>query len=155
MDMMADIKENVSDWKNESECNDYLLKILKKEAHDRSGKIYGLGHAVYTKSDPRAIILKEKAKALAAQKGREDELQLYLNIEKNGPDLFNEFKGSDKVISPNVDFFSGFVYDCLGIPSEIYTAMFACARAAGWSAHRIEEILSGKRIIRPGYKFVE
>ena len=155
MDMMADIKENVSDWKNESECNDYLLKILKKEAHDRSGKIYGLGHAVYTKSDPRAIILKEKAKALAAQKGREDELQLYLNIEKNGPDLFNEFKGSDKVISPNVDFFSGFVYDCLGIPAEIYTAMFACARAAGWSAHRIEEILSGKRIIRPGYKFVE
>ncbi len=113
MDMMDDIKQNVSNWEDKYEVGTYLKKILNKEAHDRSGKIFGLGHAVYTKSDPRAVILKEKALSLAKEKGREDELQLYLNIEEVGPKLFQEHKGSKKDISPNVDFFSGFVYDCL------------------------------------------
>lgn len=154
MQMMTDIKDHLSSLKDKSELEGYVNKLLRKEAGDGSGKIYGLGHAVYTKSDPRAVIIKSYAEELAKDKGREDEYQLYLNLEEAGPRLFNEFKGSKKVISPNVDFFSGFVYDCLGIPQEIYTPIFAMARAAGWSAHRIEEILSGKRIIRPGYKYV-
>ena len=131
-----------------------LKKIVSKSAYDNSGKIYGLGHAVYTKSDPRALILKEKAKALANQVDRLDEFELYCLIEEEGPKIFQEIKGSEKVIAPNVDFFSGFVYDCLGIPVNIYTPLFAMARSAGWCAHRIEEILSGRRVIRPAYKFV-
>jgi citrate synthase len=154
MDMMSDIKSHVSDWSDTGQVCDYLAKIIKKEAYDNSGKIYGLGHAVYTKSDPRAIILKERAADLAAKVGREDEYNLYCLIESEGPGVFADIKGSDKVIAPNVDFFSGFVYDCLGIPAEIYTPMFAMARSAGWCAHRIEEILSGRRVIRPAYKFV-
>jgi len=154
MEMMADVKSHINDWESENEIKDYLSKIINKQAHDRSGKIYGLGHAVYTKSDPRAVVLKEKAYELAKDKGREKELNLYLAIEKFGPQLFEEIKGSKKVIAPNVDFFSGFVYDCLGLPEEIYTPMFAMARAVGWCAHRIEENLSGKRIIRPGYKYI-
>ncbi len=154
MDMMADIKENVSDWSNLQELRAYLAKIVRKEVGDKSGKIYGLGHAVYTQSDPRAGILKKKARELAEAKGRLDEFNLYCAIEEEGPGVFNEVKGSDKVIAPNVDFFSGFVYDCLGIPEEVYTPMFAMARSAGWAAHRIEEMLSGKRVIRPGYKYV-
>lgn len=154
MDMMADLKANVSDWSDMNELRDYLAKIVRKEVGDKSGKIYGLGHAVYTMSDPRAGILKEKAQELAESKGRLDEFNLYLAIEEEGPKVFNQVKGSDKVIAPNVDFFSGFVYDCLGIPEEVYTPMFAMARCAGWAAHRIEEILSGKRVIRPGYKYV-
>ena len=154
-EMMTDIKAHLSDWKNVDQLTAYLTKIINKDAHDKSGKIYGLGHAVYTKSDPRAIILKEQAIELAKAKGREDEYQLYLNIEEHGPKLFQEIKKSNKVISPNVDFFSGFVYDCLGIPQAVYTPMFAMARSAGWCAHRLEEILSGKRIIRPKYQFVQ
>jgi citrate synthase len=133
----------------------YLEKIVRKEAYDNSGKIYGLGHAVYTKSDPRAVILKEKAKELAAQVGRSDEFELYCLIEQEGPLVFQSVKGSDKLIAPNVDFFSGFVYDCLTIPVDVYTPLFAVARTAGWCAHRIEEILSGRRVIRPAYKFVD
>jgi citrate synthase len=154
MEMMDDVKANVKDWESETQISDYLTKIINKQAHDKSGKIYGLGHAVYTKSDPRAVVLKEKAHELAKDKGREKELGLYLAIETLGPKLFEEIKGSKKVIAPNVDFFSGFVYDCLGLPEEIYTPMFAMARAVGWCAHRIEETLSGKRIIRPGYKYI-
>lgn len=154
MDMMEDIKSNVSKWDDSTELRGYLKKILEGNAHDGSKKIYGLGHAVYTKSDPRAVVLKKQARKLAELKGREKELALYLAIESEGPSVFSELKGEKKVISPNVDFFSGFVYDCLGIPAEIYTPMFAMARVVGWSAHRIEEILSGKRIIRPGYKYV-
>lgn len=154
MDMMADVKKNVKKWDNKQQVRDYLAKLINKEAHDKSGKIYGLGHAVYTKSDPRAIILKEKAKELAHLKNRSDELNLYFTIEEEGPKLFHELKGSDKVIAPNVDFFAGFVYDCLGIPADIYTPIFAMSRIVGWCAHRIEEILSGKRIIRPGYKYI-
>ena len=154
MDMMSDIKQNVSNWASESELSDYLSKIIRKEVGDQSGKIYGLGHAVYTKSDPRATLLKQQVEVLAQKVGRLDEFNLYCLIESLAPSVFQSVKGSDKVISPNVDFFSGFVYDCLGIPKEIYTPMFAIARSVGWCAHRIEEILSGKRVIRPKYKFV-
>lgn len=156
MGMMQDIKENVSDWTDEDEVANYLAKILKGEAYDKRGLIYGIGHAVYTLSDPRAVIFKEKAKALAQQLGeaREREMNLYLSVEKLGPQVFQEVKGSDKVVAANVDFFSGFVYDMLGFPSEIYTAMFAMSRIAGWSAHRIEELINGGRIIRPMYKSI-
>lgn len=154
MDMMTNIKENVKDWKDEEEVGNYIEKILRGEAHDKAGLVYGMGHAVYTKSDPRAIILKNKAKELAAEKGRSDEHDLYMNVEKLTPSLFQKVKKSNKVIAPNVDFFSGFVYDLLGFPREIYTPIFAMARVVGWSAHRIEELINGKRIIRPSYKSV-
>lgn len=155
MDMMDDIKANVKDWTNKDEVSDFIRKLINKEAYDKSGKIYGLGHAVYTKSDPRAVVIESHAKRLAKEKGREKEMILYSTIAEEGPRIFQEEKGSKKVISPNVDFYSGFVYDCMGIPPEIYTPMFAMARACGWCAHRIEENLSGKRIIRPGYKFID
>ena len=154
MDMMSDIKENVKDWNDDDELSRYLERMLRGEVHDKKGLIYGLGHAVYTKSDPRAIILKNKAKDLAAQKGRSDEHQLYLNVERLAPALFQKIKKSNKVISPNVDFYSGFVYDLLGFPRDIYTPLFAMARVVGWSAHRIEELINGRRIIRPAYKNV-
>ncbi|RAP31348.1 citrate synthase [Candidatus Marinamargulisbacteria bacterium SCGC AG-343-D04] len=154
MEMMADIKGNVSDWADVSEVKQYLKKLVLKEAGDKSGKLYGLGHAVYTKSDPRAVIIKELVYRIACDVDREREYNLYTMIADVAPQVFQEVKGSDKVISPNVDFYSGFVYDCLGIPQEIYTPLFAMARACGWCAHRLEELLSGKRIIRPGYKFV-
>lgn len=154
MDMMSDIKAHVSNWTDRSEVSAYLEKIVRKEAYDNTGKIYGLGHAVYTKSDPRAVILKNKAKELAEKVNRSDEFQLYCLIEEEGPKAFQAVKGSSKVIAPNVDFFSGFVYDCLDIPVDIYTPLFAMARTAGWCSHRIEEILSGRRVIRPAYKFV-
>lgn len=153
-EMMDDVKAHMTDYTSKEELTAYVTKIINKEAHDKSGKIYGLGHAVYTKSDPRAIVLKEHAKALAKDKNRESELQLYFNLEELGPKIFAELKQNDKVIAPNVDFFSGFVYDCLNIPVEVFTPLFAMARSAGWAAHRIEEILSGKRIIRPGYKYI-
>jgi citrate synthase len=154
--MMDNIKANVKNWANEEEVADYLRKILKKQAYDRSGKIYGFGHAVYTVSDPRALLLKQEARKLAKEKDREGELALYEAIEKIGPEIYYEFKGSrDKLISPNVDFYSGFVYDCLKIPKELYTPLFAISRISGWCAHRLEELLSGKRIIRPAYKAVE
>jgi citrate synthase len=155
MDMMTNIKDNVKDWKDQDEVSTYLEKMLKGEVHDKQGLVYGMGHAVYTKSDPRAIILKEKAKVLAAEKGRSDEHQLYLNVEKLTPEIFKKVKNSNKVISPNVDFYSGFVYDLLGFPRDIYTPLFAMARVVGWSAHRIEELINGRRIIRPAYKSVE
>ncbi|MCU4174745.1 citrate/2-methylcitrate synthase [Carboxylicivirga sp. N1Y90] len=156
MDMIENIKTNVSDWSDEKEVSDYLLKILNKKAFDNTGKIYGIGHAIYTYSDPRAVLLKEKAKALAIEKGRLDEFNLYASIEKLAPEVFYQFKGENaKVICPNVDFYSGFVYDCLQIPKEIYTPIFAVSRIAGWCAHRIEEVCgSSKRIIRPAYKNV-
>jgi citrate synthase len=155
MDMMANIKKNVKDWSDEDEVSAYLEKILKGEAHDGKGLVYGMGHAVYTKSDPRAIILKAKAKDLAGEKGRSDEYVLYSNIEKLTPAIFQRVKNSTKVISPNVDFYSGFVYDLLGFPRDIYTPLFAMARVVGWAAHRIEELINGKRIIRPAYKNVK
>ncbi len=154
MEMMDEIKSQVKNWSDRAEIKAYLAAIFNKTAGDKSGKIYGLGHAVYTKSDPRATVLNKQADQLAQEKGRMDEYQLYLAIAELGPEVFKELKGSDKIIAPNVDFFSGFVYDCLGIPEAVYTPMFAMARISGWCAHRIEEITSGRRIIRPSYKFV-
>ncbi len=154
MDMMANIKENVKDWNDRDEVSAYIEKIIRKEAHNRTGLVYGMGHAVYTKSDPRAVVLKEKARELARAKGRTDEFELYLNIEALTPGLFQKVKNSSKVISPNVDFFSGFVYDMLGFSKPIYTPLFAMARVVGWSSHRIDELINGGRIIRPGYKSV-
>lgn len=155
MAMIDDIKQNVKKWDNEKEIADYLVKILRKEAFDKTGLVYGIGHAVYTISDPRAVILKKYAKELAKENNREEEFHLYETIEKLTPSLFYEIKGSSKVLCANVDFYSGFVYDMLGIPRELYTPIFALARIAGWCAHRLEEIISGGRIIRPAYKNIE
>lgn len=155
VEMMKDIKKNVKDWSDKQEIADYLLKILRGKAGDGSGKIYGIGHAIYTLSDPRAVLLKEKARELAVEKGKEDEFKLYENIEELAPEVFAKFKGdgATKVISPNVDFYSGFVYKCIDIPKELYTPIFAVSRIAGWCAHRLEEVtFSSKRIIRPAYK---
>ena len=157
LDMMEDIKKNVRNWKDEKEVEEYLLKILKKETYDRTGIIYGIGHAVYTISDPRAILLKEKARELAAESGKTDEFELYSLVERITPEVFREFKGeqTSKVVCINVDFYSGFVYSCIGIPKELYTPLFAMARISGWCAHRIEELtFSAKRIIRPAFKDV-
>ncbi|WP_088654454.1 citrate synthase [Geofilum rhodophaeum] len=154
--MMDNIKENVKNWDDENEVDDYLNRILNKKAFDGTGKIYGIGHAIYTLSDPRCVLLKEQARELAKQAGREDEYNLYESIEKLAPKAFYRYKGSNsKVITANVDFYSGFIYQCLGIPEELYTPIFAIARVAGWAAHRIEEVTSSSaRIIRPAYKSV-
>jgi citrate synthase len=155
MGMMDDIKRNVKRWDNEGELADYLEKILRGETFDKSGLIYGQGHAVYTKSDPRAVLIRDKAAILAAEKNRLDEFNLYLLIEKLTPAIFKKVKGSGKDICSNVDFYSGFVYSMLGIPHELFTPIFAVSRVAGWCAHRLEEIVSGGRIIRPAYKCVQ
>jgi citrate synthase len=157
IEMIKDIKKNVKDWNDKKEVAEYLLKILKGEAGDGSGKIYGIGHAIYTLSDPRAILLKEKAQELADEKGKLDEYNLYQMIEELAPEVLSNYKkdGNSKVVSPNVDFYSGFVYKCIDIPNELYTPIFAISRIAGWCAHRLEEItFSSKRIIRPAYKNV-
>jgi citrate synthase len=153
--MMEHIKQNITNWEDEKEISDYLVKILQKEAYDKSGLIYGLGHAVYTISDPRTNILKKYARELAKEKGREKEFALYDTVERLSPDLFQEIKKSDKKICVNVDFYSGFVYGMLNLAPELYTPIFAMSRISGWCAHRMEEIISGGRIIRPAYKSVE
>ncbi len=157
LDMMENIKEHVKNWKDEVEVESYLLKILKKKAYDGTGKIYGIGHAVYTISDPRATLLKEKARELAIESGKIDEFELYNMVERLTPEVFRKFKGeqSAKIVCINVDFYSGFVYSCIGIPKELYTPLFAMARVSGWCAHRMEELtFSAKRIIRPAFKNV-
>ena len=151
------IKIHQGNWKDEDEVKNYLLKILNREANDFSGKIYGVGHAVYTISDPRAIILKSKARELAIEKGRLEEFELYSLVEKVTPEVFRLFKGEKtaKTLCINVDFYSGFVYSCLAISKELYTPLFAIARVSGWCTHRIEELTySAKRIIRPAFKNV-
>jgi citrate synthase len=155
-EMIRDIKKNVKDWKDRKEVLNYLQKILKGEAGDGSGKIYGIGHAIYTLSDPRSILLKSKARELAESKGKEDEYDLYETIEDLAPEAFAKFKGGNqKVVSANVDFYSGFVYKCIDIPKELFTPIFAIARMAGWCAHRLEEVtFASRRIIRPAYKNV-
>jgi citrate synthase len=155
-EMMRDIKKNVKDWNDQDEILEYLLKILRGHAGDGSGKIYGIGHAIYTLSDPRAILLKEKAKELADSKGKRDEYDLYESVEKLAPEAFARFKGENsKVVSANVDFYSGFVYKCIDIPKELFTPIFAISRMAGWCAHRLEEVtFSSRRIIRPAYRNV-
>lgn len=153
--MMSEIKSSVKDWSNEKELSNYLARILKKDAYDRSGLIYGIGHAVYTKSDPRCEILKIKAKELAETKGRMEEFELYRAIEKLAPIVFKEVKNNDKELCANVDFYSGFVYEMLGIPKDIFTPLFAASRITGWTSHVIEEVINGGRIIRPAYKNVQ
>ena len=152
VEMFEDIKAHVKDWNNEGEIADYLRKILNKQAFDGSGLIYGMGHAIYTLSDPRAVLLRRSAEGLAVKKGRMDELRLMDKVAELSPALFNEVKGGNKVICPNVDYYSGFVYSMMGIPVEMYTALFAISRVAGWCAHRAEELNTGGRIIRPAYR---
>lgn len=154
VEMMDEIKEKVKDWSSEKEIRDYLYKIAKKQAFDKTGLIYGMGHAVYTISDPRALLLREKAKQLAEEKGCLEEFNLYRTIEQVAPEILMEVHHSDKRICANVDLYSGFVYSMLNIPRELFTPIFAISRIAGWSAHRIEEIVAGGRIYRPAYKNV-
>ena len=154
MEMMDEIKARVNNWEDEDEVYAYLIKILNREAGDGSGLIYGMGHAVYTLSDPRTIILKKYAKSLAEKNGMIKEFDLMELVERLSPKAFAEVKGIDKIISANVDFYSGMVYRILKLPSELYTAIFAMARIAGWAAHRIEEVTTGGRIIRPAYKSI-
>ena len=152
--MFDEIKANVRNWGNEDAIRDYLLKIMNKEAFDRTGLIYGMGHAVYTLSDPRAVILKEYARSLAIEKGRTDEFELYEKVERIASDLLTNRKNLHKPICCNVDFYSGFVYSMLDIPKQMFTPIFAISRIAGWSAHRIEELVNEGKIIRPAYKYV-
>lgn len=154
MEMMADIRTHVRDYKDKDAIEAYLTKIVEKEAFDQKGLIYGMGHAVYSLSDPRERIFKQYVKQLATEKGRKRDLQLYENIEEIAPKVIAAKRRIFKGVSPNVDFYSGFVYEMLGIPQELYTAMFAVARIVGWSAHRIEELICMDKIIRPAYMSV-
>ncbi|MDO4467719.1 MAG: citrate/2-methylcitrate synthase [Bacillota bacterium] len=154
MEMMEDIRSHVSDYENKEEVKAYLEKIVDKQAFDKKGLIYGMGHAVYSISDPRERIFKKYVVQLAEEKGRQKDLALYQNIEELAPEVIAEKRKIFKGVSPNVDFYSGFVYEMLGIPQELYTAMFAVARIVGWSAHRIEELICMDKIIRPAYMSV-
>ena len=154
MEMIQDIKEHVPNYSDKGAIRDYLRLILDKEAFDKKGLIYGMGHAIYSLSDPRERVFKSYVERLAVAKKRDDDLQLYKNIEEIAPELIAEKRKIYKGVSPNVDFYSGFVYDMLGIPMELYTAMFAIARIAGWSAHRMEELVCMDKIIRPAYMSV-
>lgn len=154
INMLDNFKANIKNWENEGEVADYMRKTIRKETNDHSGLIYGMGHAVYTISDPRAVILKKKAFELAKGKDIEAEFRLLETIERLTPEIFLEMKGSTKTMCANVDMYSGLVYRMLGIPDELFTPLFAIARMAGWAAHRMEEILTGGRIIRPAYKAI-
>lgn len=154
MEMIDDIKANVPNYDDKGALSDYLSKIIDKEAFDKKGLVYGMGHAVYSLSDPRERVFRSYVEELAAEKGRERDLMLYENIEELAPILIAQKRKIYKGVSPNVDFYSGFVYDMLGIPQELYTAMFAIARIVGWSAHRIEELICVDKIIRPAYKSI-
>ncbi|MFZ5985756.1 MAG: citrate/2-methylcitrate synthase [Bacillota bacterium] len=152
--MFEDMKQNLKDWKDDEEVSNYLMKLLSKEAFDRSGLIYGIGHAVYSISDPRCVILKEHAQQLAKEKGLEDEFNLYAKVEQLAPGVISNVRKMYKGVSANVDFYSGFVYRMLDLPPEMFTPIFAISRIVGWSAHRIEEIVNSGKIIRPAYKSV-
>ena len=152
-EMFDCVRENIRDVNDDEEITAFLTRILNREVCDGKGLIYGMGHAVYTKSDPRAIMLKKYAEKLAIEKGYGDDFKLLEAIERITPDLFNSFKGTNRVMCANVDLYSGLVYRMLGIPTEMYTPLFAIARSAGWCAHRIEEYQTAKKIIRPAYKF--
>ena len=150
--MIEDIKQNVENPADRDQLLAYLEKIIRKEANDGSGLVYGMGHAVYTLSDPRAVILKRKAKEFAYKNGYESDFELINSIEKLTPEAFRRVKGKNKVMCANVDLYSGFIYKMLGIPEDLFTPLFATARVAGWAAHRLEELLTGGKIIRPAYK---
>ena len=152
--MFDELKREVKDWSNDKQIEDYLARLLKKEAFDRAGLIYGIGHAVYSTSDPRTIILREQIEKLAEEKGVVEEMDLYKRVERLAPELIGHERKMYKGVSANVDFYSGFLYRLLGIPIELFTPIFAMARIAGWSAHRIEELANGGKIIRPAYKAV-
>ena len=154
MEMINDIKANVPDYDDKEELSAYLSKIIDKQAFDKKGLVYGMGHAIYSLSDPRERVFRSYVDNLAKEKGRERDLMLYENIEEIAPVLIAQKRKIYKGVSPNVDFYSGFVYDMLGIPQELYTAMFAIARIVGWSAHRIEELICVDKIIRPAYKSI-
>ena len=154
VEMMNDLKQNVKDLKSEAEIEEYLKKLLHKQAFDKKGLIYGMGHAVYSISDPRANIFRSFVEQLSKEKGREDEFELYSKIERLAPKVIAEERSIYKGVSANVDFYSGFVYSMLDIPLELYTPMFAIARIVGWSAHRIEELVNVDKIIRPAYMSV-
>ena len=153
--MFDDIKQNVKDWEDREEIADYLNKILNKEAFDKAGLIYGIGHAIYSVSDPRAKVFKNFVKSLSEEKGLTREYGLYSRVEEIAPDVIAKKRKMYKGVSANVDFYSGFVYNMLGLPSELYTPIFAIARIAGWSAHRIEELINAGKIIRPAYMAVQ
>lgn len=151
MEMFADIKKHVKNWNDQDELRNYIAKILAGEAYDKTGLVYGMGHAVYSISDPRAQVFKGFVEALAKEKGRKKEYKLYADVERISQQLIMEKRKIQKGVSANVDFYSGFVYNMLGLPEELYTPMFAVARMSGWSAHRIEELLNNGKIIRPAY----
>ena len=150
--MFEDMKEKVSDWTDEDAVSDYLKKLLHKDAFDNAGLIYGVGHAIYSKSDPRAVIFKSFVESLSVEKGLEKEFALYSMVERLAPTIIESERQMYKGVSINVDFYSGFVYSMLGLPLELYTPIFAIARIAGWSAHRLEELANNGKIIRPAYK---
>ncbi len=152
--MFRDMKEHISDYSDEAAIADYLERVLKKEAFDKSGLIYGMGHAIYTLSDPRKVILKECTRKLAEEKGRMAEFELYDAVERIAAELITKSRRVFKPVCANVDFYSGFMYNMLGIPEELFTPMFAIARISGWSAHRLEELVNKGKIIRPAYKYV-
>ena len=154
INMLDNFKANIKNWEDEGEVADYMRRTIRKETNDGSGLIYGMGHAVYTISDPRAVILKRKAFELAKGREIEAEFRLLDTVERLTPEIFREMKGSTKTMCANVDMYSGLVYQMLGIPVELYTPLFAIARSAGWCAHRMEEVISGKRIMRPAYRSI-
>ncbi len=154
MGMIDDFKANITDITDEKQIREHIIKLYRKESYDHSGLVYGIGHAIYTKSDPRAVLLRKSAGMLAREKHMEEELLMYDLIAKNAIELFTEITGKEKDLAINVDFYSGFVYKMLNIPPEVYTPIFAMSRIAGWCAHRLEEIMVSDRIIRPAYKNV-
>ena len=154
MEMMDDIRKHVKDYEDKDAISAYLKKIIDKEAFDKKGLVYGMGHAIYSVSDPREKVFRRFVEQLAHEKGREKDLLLYNNIEELAPILIAQKRKIYKGVSPNVDFYSGFIYEMLGIPKELYTAIFAIARIVGWSAHRIEELVTVDKIIRPAYMSV-
>ena len=154
MEMMADIRKNVKDWEDRDEVKAYLGRMLNGEVFDKKGLIYGMGHAVYSLSDPRERIFRSYVEDLAVAKNQQKQMGLYNMIEEVAPELIAEKRHIFKGVSPNVDFYSGFVYEMLDIPMELYTPLFAIARIVGWSAHRIEEMIGMNKIIRPAYKSV-
>ena len=154
-DMFHHLQENISDWASVDEIDTYFTRMLNKEVYNKTGLIYGIGHAVYTISDPRALLLKELARDLAREKGKEREFAFLELLEERAIEVFGRVKNNGKTVSSNVDFYSGFVYEMIGLPQEIFTPLFAMARIVGWCAHRNEELnFEGKRIIRPAYKNV-
>ena len=153
-EMFRDIKDHVSNWKDEEALRAYLIRILRKEAFDKAGLIYGIGHAVYTESDPRAVILKEYARKLSEEKGLTREFELYERVERLGGECLMSGRKLLKPVCANVDFYSGFVYSMLGLPAELFTPIFAISRISGWSAHRLEELANAGKIVRPAYKYV-